>query len=194
MPDKKCNIPVMINEIWSARNWWTIKLFTAVSTVHLPLSNKQLRALPSCFLHYSKVLQTRMCCCWLNQRCQVPQFPHGQPNSAENRLNLRLRRKKGKLKICHCSLFKTTLSKWRLRGWTLKQKEVSSIKWLQKLTSCQFDSLIQCPLIILPPPPATQSRLTRVRVLNQMDVGCWNIKSLTPFKIFHSEKLYFWNK
>ena len=144
----------MINEIWSARNWWTIKLFTAVSIVHLPLSNKQLRALPSCFLHYSKVLQTRMCCCWLNQRCQVLQFPHGQPNSAENTLNLRLRRKKGKLKICHCSLFKTTLSKWRLRGWTLKQTEVSSMKWLQKLTSFQFDSLIQCPLIIPPPPPS----------------------------------------
>ena len=45
-----------------------------------------------------------------------------------------------------------------------------------------------------PPPLATQSHLTRVRVLNQMDVGCWNIKSLTQFKIFHSEKLYFWNK
>ena len=102
-------------------------------------------------------------------------------------------KKKGKLKICHCSLFKTTLSKWRLRGWTLKQTEVSSIKWLQKLTSFQFDSLIQCPLII-PPPPATQSRLTRVSVLNQMDVGCWNITSLTPSKIFHREKLYFWNK
>lgn len=104
----------MINEIWSARNWWTIKLFITVSTVHLPLSNKQLRALPSCFLHYSKVLQTRMCCCWLNQRCQVLQFPHGQPNSAENTLNLRLRRKKGKLKICHCSLLKLL---WASEGW-----------------------------------------------------------------------------
>ena len=184
----------MINEIWSARNWWTIKLFTAVSIVHLPLSNKLLRALPSCFLHYSKVLQTRMCCCWLNQRCQVLQFPHGQPNSAENTLNLRLRRKKGKLKICHCSLFKTTLSKWRLRGWTLKRKEVSSNKGPQKLSSCQFDSLVQCPLIIPPSPLATQSCLTRVSVLNQMDVGCWNITSLPPSKIFHSEKSYSWNK
>ena len=184
----------MINEIWSARNWWTIESFTAVSIVHLPLSNKQLRALPSCFLHYSKVLQTRMCCCWLNQRCQVPQFPHGQPNSAENTLNLRLRRKKKESLKFAIAVFLKLL--WASEGWGVElwsRKRCLQSNGYKKLTSFQFDSLIQCPLII-PPPPATQSRLTRVSVLNQMDVGCWNITSLTPSKIFHREKLYFWNK
>ena len=50
------------------------------------------------------------------------------------------------------------------------------------------------PWLYPPSPIATQSCLTRVSVLNQMDVGCWNITSLPPSKIFHSEKLYFWNK
>ena len=185
----------MINEIWSARNWWTIKLFTAVSIVHLPLSNKQLRALPSCFLHYSKVLQTRMCCCWLNQRCQVPQFPHGQPNSAENTLNLRLRRKKKESLKFAIAVFLKLL--WASEGWGVElwsRKKCLQSNGYKNLLVFSLTHSSNVPWLYPPPSQPPNLVLTRVSVLNQMDVGCWNITSLTPSKIFHSEKLYFWNK